>query len=254
MRSRPTRPFPSRNGWIVSNWTWARAALMSTGVAGSWPRAAEPDLRPPELAWVLVRSASAAEQDAVDLADEPEREREPLLQPGEPVVEGRDVARHLGDIVERNARRVRTLVEQQVAQRRLRPFDLRREQRLFADVEVDEQIPVREEPRDSVEPPEGAVGPLHQVVVGRTEGERRRERIGDERAYRLAARSRRPVGPCGDGREHWNRRDLQSVLPNINYRAKLCIFGIPQTPRGRAPVGTGRVLQASQRAPPPPDP
>ena len=26
------RPLPSRNGWIVSNWTWASAALTSGGV------------------------------------------------------------------------------------------------------------------------------------------------------------------------------------------------------------------------------
>ena len=47
--------------------------------------------------------------------------------------------------------------EQEVGQRRLRAFDLGREEGLLADVEVDEQVRVREHRCDAVEAAQGTV-------------------------------------------------------------------------------------------------
>lgn len=88
----------------------------------------------------------------MDLADETVRERKPLADAGEPVIQGRDVVRHLHDVVERNTRQFIELEEQEVRQRRLGAFDLGREDCLLADVRVKEQGRVGQEGRDAVEP------------------------------------------------------------------------------------------------------
>ena len=52
MRSRPTRPLPSRNGWMVSNWAWTSAARTRIGSGPVLPRSQRSHrwLREPGLA------------------------------------------------------------------------------------------------------------------------------------------------------------------------------------------------------------
>src|SRR5439155_27312930 len=60
-------------------------------VRGARPAAADPVLRPTELAGLLPAPPSAGEELRVDLPDQPVREREVPLQAPEPVVERGDV-------------------------------------------------------------------------------------------------------------------------------------------------------------------
>jgi hypothetical protein len=107
------------------------------GVAGAAP--ADPVLRAAELAGILAAAPPVCEEHTVDLADQAVREREALTQPGEPMVQGRDVVRDLDHLVERHTRCFVQLEEQEVRERRLRPLDLRGEHRLLADVGVEEE-------------------------------------------------------------------------------------------------------------------
>jgi hypothetical protein len=90
----------------------------------------------------------------MDLADETIREREALSKAFQPVFEGRDVVRDLDDVIERDPRRFVQLEEEKVGERRLRPFDLRGEHGLFADVGVKEEFLVGQKRGDTVEPAE----------------------------------------------------------------------------------------------------
>ena len=101
MSRRPTRPLPSRNGWMVSNCTWARAALTRIGSWASWrnlsrlPIAAAtsvggggtnralPGRVPPSQFWVrrnspgaFVAAAYAGHQPCVDLAQQAVAQRQ----------------------------------------------------------------------------------------------------------------------------------------------------------------------------------
>ena len=96
----------------------------------------------------------------MDLPEQPVREREAAAQAVEPVGQRRDVVRHLDDVVERHAGRLLELEEQQVRQGRLGPLDLGREDRLLADVAVEEEVGVRQERREAVEPAERQEGLL----------------------------------------------------------------------------------------------
>ncbi len=198
--NRPTRPLPSRNGWMVSNWTCASPARTTTGSPSpsSWRKrsscahavghrgvrrrhedrvaraaAADPVLRAPELPRILAAAAPAREQHVVDLADQAVGERKALAQPSQPVLERGDVVRDLDHVVERHPGRLVELEEEQVGQRRLRALDLRREHRLLADVGIEEERLVRQERRDAVEPPERQRRALERPLERPVQDERR---------------------------------------------------------------------------------
>ena len=181
MRSRPRRPFPSRKGWIVSNCTCASAALMSGGVGSgsslrkrskrlqtlgeavgrrrheggvARSRAADPHLGAADLARRLAAPAGMRHQHLVHPAQEPHRERQPTAERREPVLERGDAAADLARVFHRHARLLVDLEEQQVGQRRLRAFDLRRQHRLLAHEAVEQQRRVRQVRRKRVEPAE----------------------------------------------------------------------------------------------------
>ena len=213
MSSRPRRPLPSRNGWIVSNWTWTRPALMSSGRSapllvqeqfegahaiedefrrwrneGGGPRAgaADPVLALPELARLFFAAPALRQKDLVDLADQPQGERKAAAQPIEAMVERRDVVRDFLNVVQRHAGRLVVFKQEQVGQRRLSALDLRREHRLLAHVGVDEQRQVRQYGSQAVEPAEGLVCLFEQTLEA-IQADRwiRRQRRRDERPYGL---------------------------------------------------------------------
>jgi hypothetical protein len=122
------------------------------------------------------------------LADQTEREREARPHAVEPVGDRRDVVRHLDDIIEWNARRLRAFVEQQVGEGRLCAFDLRGKDGLLADVEVYEQAGVGEHHAEAVEATERTIGAVDElpVVVGESQRRVGGQRPRNERAYELA--------------------------------------------------------------------
>ena len=116
------------------------------------------------------------------LAQQPVGEREALAQPGHAVFEGSHVVGDLHDVVEGHAGRLVELEEQQVGQGRLGTLDLAGEHRLAPDVGVEEQVGVRQEGGDTVQPPEAS------RARSRSAGARRRARAEGRAA---AARARR---------------------------------------------------------------
>lgn len=118
------------------------------------------------------------------LAHEAQRERE-CAQALQPVHHRVDVVRHLADVVEWSSGLRFALKTQQVRKRRLRALDLRRQDRLFACVHVEEEVLTGQQQRDAVQPPEGALGrrqraeQADQVETGRGG----RQRVGDERPH-----------------------------------------------------------------------
>src|SRR5690625_3953526 len=87
-------------------------------------RTADPVLRRPELAWLLVRATSSLQKNTVDLADEAEGEWEARLQSVESIVHGPDVVRDLTHVVDGHAGRFGVLEQEEVGERRLRALDL----------------------------------------------------------------------------------------------------------------------------------
>jgi hypothetical protein len=128
------------------------------------------------------------EQLGMDLADQPQRQGEAAAQPGEPVLERRDVAADLAHVLDRHRGLLVDLVEQQVGDRRARALDHRGQHRFLAHEGVQQQLGIRQEVADGVEPPD-----RHQRVVeapsqigrprDRRPGRQRRRREG---AHRLA--------------------------------------------------------------------
>jgi len=101
----------------------------------------------------------------VNLPDQPEAQREVAAQPFEAVIHRGHVARHLLYVVERDARRRVVLEKQQVRERGLRPLDLRREDGLLADVDVQKEIGIGQQLRQAIQAAKCTVRPLESVDV-----------------------------------------------------------------------------------------
>ena len=104
----------------------------------------------------------------------------------EPVLQRRHAAAHLARILDRHARLLVDLVEQQIGERRLRALDLRGEHRLLAHEAVEQQRRVRQVGGDRVEPAEG-----EQRVVEAAAAARGDQAIGGS-------------GGSGAGTKAWN--------------------------------------------------
>ena len=155
------------------------------------PAPADPVLRRPELARILVAAARALDELRVDLAEQAVREREASLDPVEPVVERLDVVQRLRDLGARHSGCVLVLEEEELRERALRPLDLRGQDRLLADVRVEELIRVRQEQGDPVEPPERLVGAVGELLK-RRDVERRLGRQRPRMEDRVRSRRRSP--------------------------------------------------------------
>jgi hypothetical protein len=106
----------------------------------------------------------------VDLAQQASRQRQ-LRQPRQPVLERTDVVRDLAHVVERHAWHALVLEQQQVAQRRLRALDLRRHHDLAADVAVDQERDVGDQPREPIEATDRLVGARQEAFIVGGQGE-----------------------------------------------------------------------------------
>jgi hypothetical protein len=167
------------------------------GVAGA--RATDPVLAPAKLARLFLAPATAGEEAGVNLANEPYAQREALAQACETMLERRNVVRDLDHLVDRDARCLLHLEEEQVREGRLRAFDLGGEHGLLADVGVEKEIGVRQEQRDAVQPAKGEQGPLEERLDRAVKCQRRvrGQRHRDECPGRLAADARDDLVPSG---------------------------------------------------------
>jgi len=86
--------------------------------------ASDPVLGPAELTGCLAFTSAAGKQDTMNFPNQSVGERKTLSQAFESMLQSGNIIRHLYDVIERRARRRFILVEQQVGERRLRPFDL----------------------------------------------------------------------------------------------------------------------------------
>ena len=166
-------------------------------VAGA--AAADPVLRAPEFAGLPFAAASLRQQFLVNPPDQAQRDRKALPYSREAVIHGRDVVRNVLNVVERHPRQLRPFEQQELGQRRLRALDLGREQCLFPDIHVEEQVGVRQDRGHAIEPAEREIGIIQQAVEP-VHADRRRRRQGrrnkrfdplpDRRQRHLSAKAR----------------------------------------------------------------
>src|SRR5271157_2930846 len=106
---------------------------------GSVPRPCAPDpvLRPAKFTWTFVGAPSTPEQNFMDLANQTERERETSRKPSQPMLHRGDVVGNFLNVLNGHFRGCFVLKQQEIRKRRLCAFDLRREQRLLADVQIE---------------------------------------------------------------------------------------------------------------------
>ena len=161
---------------------WRRHEQRVTGSC-----AADPVLRAAEFTGILVLAAALCQQDFVDFADQAKRQRKILAQAGQAMVHGGDVVGDLARVVDRHARGFLGLVQQQIGQGGLSALDLRGQQRLLADIDVEEQGRVRQDGGYAVQPSQGLVRQLQSDLqageVNRRDGRQRHRDVG---AHRLA--------------------------------------------------------------------
>ena len=159
------------------------------GVAGA--RAADPVLAGAELAGVFAAAAALRQQFGVYLAEQAQGERKALAQALEPVVHGRDVVADFANVVDRYAGLLVEFEKQEVREGGLRAFDHRGEDRLFADIGVEEEGHVRQQGRDAVEAAESQQGVVEPFAQGgRPDDRRRRREVGRDEGPGLLADGR----------------------------------------------------------------
>ena len=127
-------------------------------------RTADPVLRAPELAGLLLRPATLGHELGVHLADETSAQREGP-QARHPVLHRGDVARHFLHVIDRHLEVIQ-FEEHQVGQRGLRPLDLGREHRFLAHVSVKEQVDLRQEQRGAIQLRQRGIGLLQEATPG----------------------------------------------------------------------------------------
>ena len=88
------------------------------------------------------------------------------------MLHGGHVVGDLDDVVERHTRSFFHLEQQQVGQRRLGAFDLRREDGLAANVGIEKQVRIGQQRRDAVQPAAGQQGAIQQPLSGRCQRQR----------------------------------------------------------------------------------
>src|SRR3990170_2610378 len=112
----------------------------------------------------------------MNLAEEPQANREPAPNALEAMIHRPDVVRGLADVLDRHARRNVVLEEQEVGERRLSAFDLRRQDRFLPDVRVQELIWIGQQQRDSIQTTKRLISEIEQCLHLRVDRECRHGR------------------------------------------------------------------------------
>lgn len=153
-------------------------------------RAPNPVLGPSELSGRPLSAPHAPKQLLVDLTDQSQAKRKIIPQnPLEAVVHRADVVRRLADVLDRHAGRQIVLEEEEVRERRLRSLNLRRQDRFFTDVRIEDLVRVGKEKRDAVQPAESLVRSIEEILRSCIKRKRRIRRKGPrmERKIGLSA-------------------------------------------------------------------
>ena len=82
-----------------------------------------------------------------------QRDRHAFRQPFH-AFQGRDIAGHLGHVIDRHAGRELHFVREQIMKEDV-PLDLRRQHRLLPDIGIEEYLPVRHDVRHAVQSADG---------------------------------------------------------------------------------------------------
>jgi hypothetical protein len=133
----------------------------------------DPVLGTTEFAGVLVASPSFYNQYLVDLPNQAIGEREFFSESFQAMVHGGDIIRDLDDIIKRHTRGLFPFEQQEVGKWRLRPFDLRRKDRLLADKYVKKKINIRQKRCDAVQAPQRNKGLVNGFPKEGINGQRR---------------------------------------------------------------------------------
>ena len=178
LKSRPVRPAPSTRPGAPAAGPPVPGRQRPHRAAAD-RLAADPVLRSADLARLLVSTADAAHQDTTGIAQQADAERQPV-RIGEldaSVCERIHVVADLLDIFE-SLGTIGCLKRDDIRERGLRPFDLRRDDRLLADKAVEEPI--------------GAPAPSFRLPQGGRERPQHRREAPQSilRAIRRVARSR----------------------------------------------------------------
>ena len=123
----------------------------------------DPILAAPELARRQVRSANAMQEILVNLTNQANRDRQ-RLQTRKPAVHRLDVIHDFVDIAGDLSGFHRSLGREEILQRALGALDLTGEQRLLADVHIDEELWIRQRVNRSVQAAQRAVGLGEQAL------------------------------------------------------------------------------------------
>ncbi len=90
----------------------------------------------------------------MDLAEEPQRQRQPSFQQAQTMIQGSNIVADLPHLIQRDARFLIQLEQQQVGQGGLGPLDHGGEHRFLANVHLKGDRGVRQQGRDAVQSPE----------------------------------------------------------------------------------------------------
>jgi hypothetical protein len=166
------------------------------GLGQRYVSGSDPVLRGAELTRLLLRAATAGEQHAMDLPDQPQRERQ-LRQALQSVVHRPHIVDDVLHVTRQAASLWTDLECEDILQRALCSLDLGTEHRLTPDIHGDEEIWIRQHARDTVQTSERLVCLGEQRKHGGIDAERwvRRQGRGDEgpvagRLFHIAARAR----------------------------------------------------------------
>jgi hypothetical protein len=103
----------------------------------AWPASTNPVLTATKFAWSPLRASAFAQEHAMNLAEQAQGDGKPLLEPLQSVFHGRDIIGCLAQIVHQRRGTDPMFEEQQFGESRLRPFNLRGDHGLFANIEVE---------------------------------------------------------------------------------------------------------------------
>src|SRR5690606_9421495 len=208
MSRRPTRPLPSRKGWMVSNWacaspTWIRGGRPApscrnlsrsdrapgTSCGGGGTKVALARVQPPgPIQFWLVRNSPGVTrpprtpcQYGVNLANQAYGAGQ-VSQPRLSMVHGAHVVGLLVHVPGGIGVEQLRLGSQQILQGALRALDLAGEHGLLADIHEYEQVGIGQREHGAVQPSQGVVG-LRQALAqraGEIQWRIRRQGRGDE--------------------------------------------------------------------------
>ena len=161
--------------------------------------ASDPILAAAKLSGLFVAASAFGHEDGVHFTKEAVGEREAFAQAGHAVIQGRDVVRHLDDIIHWTAGHFLQFEKQKVGERGLGALDLRRKNGFAADIGVKEEVGIREQRADTVQPPHSQGGSLQQQLPLASDFKRRirRQCVRNERADRLPGSGCGEIVACG---------------------------------------------------------